>query len=205
MPIDIKNKIVHIHIPKCAGTSVANVLKIYGDWKKPNLDILYGIHNNIVLQSLPLEYYSQYYSIELLKQCTIFAVVRNPYDRVLSDYCWRNRKCASMYDFLILIKNTLANNKKDTLITYNSTILFNHFLPQHKYIECDNIFDVKIIRFENIKHDMKDKLNINMNCHTNTTKHMSWQKYFSDKPKCIQLINEIYKKDFEMFNYDLLI
>ena len=88
MPINRKEKIILVHIPKNAGSSVAKTLNMYPqNTHKKNRNILYGIEDDkTVLQSLPLEYYDRYLDYNLINECLKITVVRNPYDRVLSDY-----------------------------------------------------------------------------------------------------------------------
>lgn len=207
MPINRTKKILFIHIPKCAGTSIARSLGMFfGDPLTMNTEILYGIdkNNNNVLQSLPLEYYSDYVSESLISEYVKFTVVRNPYDRVLSDYSWKNRGCKTLYDFLILIKNYLSTHTKKDTIKYNK-ISPNHMLPQYEYIKSDKFTLDHIIKFENIQQDLNDNIDKTVVLKKiNTSKHERWEHYFKNHPECISLVNEIYAIDFEKFNYKKL-
>ena len=79
-----KKKCIFVHIPKCAGTSMEQFLKDYG-----NNEIEYfGVFKNRslhhltayeLLMSLRKKKFSKYYR---------FSIVRNPYDRLLSEYYW---------------------------------------------------------------------------------------------------------------------
>lgn len=205
MPINRKKKLIFIHIPKNGGTSVAKSLHMLSHWRKVNLDKLYGItSDNIVLQSLQLKFYDKYISDNILKECDIFTVVRNPYDRVLSDYSYNNRGFEKLIDYLVYIKKKLENTDEYELMKYNRRYLNNHILPQYKYIESDKYNVNFIIKFENFSDDFKSYFPEYDLAHTNKSKHVSHKVYFKDKPKCINLINQIYKKDFEMFNYEMI-
>jgi hypothetical protein len=89
MPINHKDKIIFVHIPKTGGTSIAEVLNMFpktGSHVK-SLPHLYGIDSNgLVLQSMPFCYYERYCSPEILKSYKKFTVVRNPYSRSVSEH-----------------------------------------------------------------------------------------------------------------------
>ena len=205
MPIDKENKIIFIHIPKCAGTSIAKSLNIYSENNFPaNMDILYGIQDNIVLQSLCLEYYNDYIEKSKIKECKIITVVRNPYDRILSDFMWHNRGFNNILDFCKFIKKTLLEKSKYELMAYDPNLYTNHILPQFEYINNTEYNDIIIMRFENLKNDFYKQFNDKHLFHENTTDHEKYYDYFKDKKECIDLINEIYKEDFIKFGYDLL-
>ena len=200
MPICKRNKILFIHVPKCAGTSIAKSLNIYSENNFPaNMEILYGIHDNIVLQSLCLEYYNDYIKDEL-NEYKIITCVRNPYDRVLSDYMWCDRGFKNILDFCKFIKNTLQTRKKRDFMYFDSKYYINHLLPQYEYINNTNL-DVHILHMEKINDDFKKIFpNVEL-CHENKTEHSDYHSYFKNNRECIDIINEIYKIDFEKFGY----
>lgn len=204
MPISKKDKILFIHIPKCAGTSIAKTLGIYSHVNTPpNLEILYGIHNNIVLQSLCLEYYNKFIK-DNLKQYNIFACVRNPYDRILSDYTWSNRGFKTILEYCKYIKNILLDNKYDKweLMKFNHNH-DNHILPQFEYINNTNL-NVNIIKFENLNIEFGKLFPKKKLCHVNKKRHSDFLSYFKDKKECIKIINEIYEIDFKTFGYEMI-
>jgi hypothetical protein len=206
MPIDKENNIIFVHIPKCAGTSIAKSLNIYSEHNKPpNMNILYGItENNIVLQSLCLEYYQNYIDKNKIKECKIITVVRNPYDRVLSDFMWHNRGFNNILDFCKFIKKTLIEKNKYELMQHEPQFYINHILPQVEYINNTNYKNIIIMKLENLKNDFYTNFPSKQLFHENTTDHEKYSDYFKDKKDCVRLINEIYKEDFIKFGYDFL-
>ena len=203
MPVCKKKKLLFIHIPKCAGTSIAKSLNIYSETNFPaNMDILYGINNNIVLQSLCLEYYNNYIKDDL-DAFMVFTCVRNPYERVLSDYMWCNRGFTNILDFCKFIKTTIKTKKKYDFMKYDSKYYINHLLPQYEYIN-NTTLNVNILRMENIDKDFNKLFPNIILCHKNKTKHKDYISFFKNKKECINIINEIYKIDFEKFGYSTL-
>ena len=95
MPIDRARKLLFVHIPKTAGTSVEELLGLRGPWQKENISTCFGL-----IQSLPLlqESFKSNFLLLLtlselsrllgsdLQGCIPFAVVRDPWTRLISSY-----------------------------------------------------------------------------------------------------------------------
>ena len=82
--------------------------------------------------------------------------------------------------------------------------LDNHPLPQYKYIvdDNDNIIDgVTIMRTETLNDDMKNIGYENFNMNENKMKDAIQDKMIYLNTDSIALINDVYKRDFELFNY----
>lgn len=208
MPIDRKNKRIFIHAPKCAGTTMAMVMGMRAEGQSghtEDMEHLYGIHKDgNVMQCLCLKFYDNYLSDELIKSCFIFGVSRNPYDRALSDYSWKSRGCESLEEFLLLVKDTLHTHTDEELMKFDEN-RSTTFLPQHKFFESEKYNMDVILKFENLEEDFSKYIDNNISLgRYNQSKHRPWSEVFSNKPECIKLVNEIYKKDFEMFGYEML-
>lgn len=130
-------------------------------------------------------------------------VVRNPYERLISEfYCkWGGigalQNIASLRKFNIYIKQRINNR----------SLSGHHYTEQYKYI--DNTIPIHILKFENLENGFnklmkKYSLNITLNKHSNsaTTKKFTVKSF---SPKLIQLINKIYHKDFILFGYKKII
>ena len=214
MPINRDKKIIFIHNPKCAGTSIETALNMKSKNNHGHtleMEYLYGIDiNNIVLQSLCFKFYKNYINEDVINKCFIFSVVRNPYDRVLSDYHWDNRNCKNSHDFLLLIQDTLEKESDLSMMKFDIKTHKNHFLPQHKYLD-DSIYNKKInriLKFENLNIDFNNyidsKITIPISNKSNNS-NISWEEYYCDKPECIKIVNNIYSKDFELYNYNKIL
>ena len=95
MPIYRRHKLLFVHIPKTAGTSVEELLGLRGPWQKENINTCFGL-----IQSLPLlkegfrSNFLQHLTLAELSRllgsdlqgCTPFAVVRDPWTRLISSF-----------------------------------------------------------------------------------------------------------------------
>ena len=137
--------------------------------------------------------------------CEILTVVRNPYDRIISDLLFNG----------ILTSETIQNqngvyrklkkylNKEDTFD--------NHKLPQYMYITDSNgelIENIIILRTETLTADMKHIgfTDFNYNLQTSKSNLEPKDTKYSGalNQKSIHLINDYYKRDFELFGYTML-
>ena len=128
----------------------------------------------------------------------IFTVVRNPYDRIISDLFWfklikPNFTSEQVYN--VIVNNYLYKSKYD-----------NHNEPQYKFIVDENIKlvkNIKIFKTETL-NESNDEFNEFIGFDINI-KRINVNKDYSNylNKDSISLINTFYKKDFELFNYKL--
>ena len=95
MPVDRQAKLIFVHIPKTAGTSIEVALNIFGDWRNENLLNLFGqitsprlLRKNFssnFLQHLQLHEIRRLLGAEF-DDYEIFTVVRDPWTRFLSSF-----------------------------------------------------------------------------------------------------------------------
>jgi hypothetical protein len=123
MPIDRKAKVIFVHIPKTAGTSIELSLSLGGDWKEENGSTFFGqITSQPLLQKNLSSNFMQHLRLREIQNLLgdeffdyeVFTVVRHPWTRLLSsfrrkdpDLCayvrWRSRQDleeASLSDYL---------------------------------------------------------------------------------------------------------
>lgn len=158
--IDLKNKIIFIHIPKTAGTSVESYfLRIRGLHYRNRAAL--GIFTNGSKAS-DLERGNQHCSLSMIEQYyfgghipedyRIFTIVRCPYKRFWSE--WSSRKLPPPNRFPLsfyLSARTLvalAKRENPALKDLNS-----HMRPQYKYLEGQAEGRVRVLRFENLNAD----------------------------------------------------
>ena len=137
--------------------------------------------------------------------CEILTVVRNPYDRIISDLLFNE----------IITSETIQNqnsvyrklkkylNKDDTFD--------NHKLPQFMYITDSNgelIENIIILRTETLTADMKHigftDFNYNLQTSKSNLEPKDTKYSAALNKKAMLLINDYYKRDFELFGYTML-
>ena len=202
MPYYKDKNLLFIHIPKTGGSVIeVNI-------EKHAKQTLYSSYTNNLLdfpfnkKSLQHQFYTTIYQFRdklnvNFDNIKIFSVVRNPYDRIISDLIYlkliqTNFTAEQVYD-------TIKNN-----YLYRDD-LDNHNQPQYKFIVDENselIKNIKIFNTETLNQsndNLNNFLGFNINIKQNRVKDYS--KYLNKDS--ISLINTFYKKDFELFNYKL--
>ena len=184
--ISSKYKCGFIHIPKTAGTTIE--LLLFNDNLKRTINRPNSLHENI-------NYYNYYYDYFL------FSFVRNPYTRIISIYnYYMNNGNKSKYDSNLLCKNTTLD---DFLVKYNHTTI-KHLRTQYSFLQNSKHINF-IGRFENYNKDIIyicNKLKIDKPT-INNIRRCDKTNYIIT-PKFINKVNEIYKIDFETYNYKIL-
>ena len=203
MPISHNHKFIFVHIPKTGGTSIEQFFKLF---KKNNL---YEPKNNI--NENGVSYAPQHITAKQLKTHHLskdhfdeyykFAIVRNPYRRLISEYTWlRNGRyfkiTGAPKDFSEWVKYYLADIDTD------------HKLTQYEYLYDDNgnllvddVFKLENINkhfptiLENINYPYKNIRLPKMNASANVT----IQEFI--KPDIKPFIDNMFEKDFEILNY----
>lgn len=204
--------VLFIHIPKTGGSSIEDYL-----YKKYNIerDIKSLFSHSKELLKIddfkcgPMQHrtYDSIMKYEKLlninkNNLKVFAVVRNPYYRAISDLFYlklieHNFKPSKVYNAFKIFIN--GNIKKHG----------NHSFPQYLFV-CDkngNLHkNIHIMKTETLNDDMKkygyEDFNIisNTNIQTNKINNDSlYEKYLNSD--IIKEINKIYSKDFILFNY----
>jgi len=179
------DKLLFVHIPKTAGTSILNVLKDKGldPWDRRSVEYPRG--------HLPLV---------LLKQQNVvaesvfsFAVVRNPYTRTYSCFHQFNKTNKTNISFTEYLKNIQRNN-----ISRITPLLH---LPQYLYVinEHGVISTDKLYRFEDLS-ELQNDFGLELGF-DNPGKYVIelYNKDYTNE--AIDLVQKIYKSDFERFEY----
>jgi hypothetical protein len=200
MPISHKYKVIFVHIPKTAGTSVEKFLEIPGlseeHLRSHKISIIDGIKyapqhltaNMIKTHDLVKDYWDNYFK---------FSIVRHPYTRALSEYFWRKGKTGQNLRFnpteFSSFLNLLKERKSD------------HDLSQYDYLYNNGKLLVDNVgKYEDLK------TSINTLCkYINESKDFPITQKSSNKNSYINFLTskhkdkiiELYNKDFEFFNY----
>jgi hypothetical protein len=209
MPIINDHKLIFIHIPKTAGTSIEHVLNFNGDINGDKKN-WYGNIDDYELDHSTIDYLiknCKYYNNTYLKFC----VVRNPYERLVSEYHYcKNydsrfiKKTDNFKEFIYYLRDNfdfvLSNEEKNHF-------LISHYLPQYKFTHINNKCEMDmILRFENLEEDWNKlckKINKNIQLIKVDTysskKKYNYLDYYDIELK--NIVYELYKDDFIIFNY----
>ena len=198
-----------IHIPKTGGSSLEIYFsikyKILLNHESLRSETILECFNNRSLQHFTFQdiinYNNSFYNIDF-NDLKILTIVRNPYDRVVSDLFWNklitiNSTKEEIYDELL---NSYFNKYKE-----NKDIYDNHVTPQYLYLLDNNnelLKDIIILKTENLNNQMIDLGYKDFNFHSLNSRvdKRDIRKFLNNMS--IQLINNFYAKDFEIFGYD---
>jgi len=196
-----KFNILFIHIPKTGGKSVENYFTEFGgvfDWGM-NKDLKTDRH--LTLQ----EYYD--YKIlpyDVLDNTKKFTVVRNPLNKLWSQYLYEIRNVTDWNNFLYGIIHNELNDSN----TGSYSDLLRHVIPQHMFVDDS----VEILHTETLDTDfnnflLSNKLPIkeltreNVNIPLKDFEMERWNH--NTDLKLINDIIELYKEDFIKFGYKI--
>lgn len=221
MPVYHDHKLIHIHIPKTGGTAIARCFERSGafEW---NRDSWVGDERR---NGRWYEY--QHLSIRELESLSgaklagyaSFAVVRDPYARMFSDYLWRKemkkshphspiRSFDSFGAFLHAIPKDLdscwlEHVERGDRERANFLI---HVRPQYQYV-----FDLRgscrvdeVLRFERLDRDVGRLLARHQLADTGIKAPRARNLLPHYDRGLLDLVNEIYVHDFECFAYEML-
>jgi len=210
MPYYKSINLLFVHIPKTGGTVIEDAIKKGG--KNGKQTLYTACARNSILPapfskySLQHQFYSTIYDYRSklnvnFDKIKVFSVVRNPYDRIISDLFFMKliKPESSKEEVFDIIKNKYIDGEA---FKYD-----NHNTPQYLYVTDSNgelIKDIKIFRTETLNED-NDELNlfagINIDIKRDNV-NKDYSKYLNSES--ISLINEKYKKDFELFGYKMI-
>jgi len=192
-----EKKCIFIHIPKTAGTSIEQFIRDNGS----NNLLFIGVRNNRSLQHLTA------YELKMMipyiyKQYYKFSIVRNPYDKLLSEYYWNPsinigyKKGKSKKDFLKNVIEIVQNKK------YFNDIYNDHFIPQYNFLFYKNKLLVnQLFKYEDLEwvsSFLKKKLKITRNFPYLNRNDIEKEGWNEDEK---EIIYNLYKNDFLYFGY----
>lgn len=205
MPYFKKINTLLIHIPKTGGTSVENYF-----FNKYNIkrtltslysSLIFTINNHSFQHSTYQELYANREYLEIdFNNLKIITIVRNPYERIISDL---------FFFKLINLEMTQEQifDKIKFFIETEEFIYDKHKIEQYKYLINDkNIIDenIYIMKTENLSNDMKFQGWEDFNLEDNKTQRNKINYIKLLNYNSINLINNYYNKDFEYFNYNMI-
>ncbi len=212
-------KCIFVHVPKTAGVSIEGVLfkeTVPLRWPieyilRKKQEVLQGggfidrysnKYQTGTYQHLFARHIKQEVGEELFDSYFKFGFVRNPWDRIISQFFYQKRR-RDLNEFLNIDREI---DFKDFLYAIKDGEMHVHWDEQWKFLmdeEGNQMVDF-IGRFENLQEDF-DKVCDNINAakielpHENFTVHEPYQYYYDDESR--ELVAEMYDKDIKLFNY----
>jgi len=212
-----------VHIPKVAGQSVENVfLERAGlDWEsrkefllEPNNDSSKGpprLAHLTAEEYLTHGYLNQVTFDQLFK----FSFVRNPWDRLVSEYCYRGYR----QPFKTWLFECFPSESDDCFETYQD--LYRHVMPQYKFLYREETLLMDYVgKFESLAHDFSEvtkkitgkTLSLPHKNKTEASKISLLKKVILQKNKAhysdyydrasIDRVAKLYAKDIDIFEYE---
>ena len=191
-------KVVFIHIPKNAGTSICNFLQE----KQTGICVQPKIHSDIndIKNKFPQAY----------KNYRKFAVVRNPYDRMVSWFSYLKESAEnSDFDMSLMYPTEFSKWIEDPFKYWLPHEKLNidengkyslHFL-EHQYTWVDET--VTILKYENLKEELIDFLGEQVDLPImNKSKRDEYIDYYNRKS--LDIVYNRYEEDFKKYNYKKL-
>ena len=216
MPVSHRYKVIFVHVPRTAGSSISQVLGICGDDNKGALtparpDMLYGLVGNKVLQHLTARGVREKLGRDVYERYFKFTFVRNPFDRVVSTYHVRKKLLPHVkMSFRDFVLNRIPQRDGGGLRTLFKSkaekALEDQFDAQYEYI-----FDEKgkgmvdfIGRYETVDADFKvicrrlgipgDLPQLNESVH-----ERDYRLFYDEQTRAA--VQAHYKRDLETFQY----
>jgi hypothetical protein len=171
---------IFIHIPKNGGRFIRN--KTRNDKNNEIIKHYWHFDNNFDLAHIPYMKKEKYIDPNI--EYFYFTYTRNPYDRIISAFFYKNptKNIQNFKDFC-----------KNQLLTLDFNLHFDknyiHYYPQYLFIcdEKNNIpTNIEIKKIE--EHEKPKRYNL--------------IDYFDNE--CIEIINKVYKNDFLLLNYETI-
>lgn len=203
--IDHENQYIFIHIPKTAGTSVRHALQeAQFPYRSEGTRFTYRKHT-------PALTIKRNISQSIWKSHFKFAFVRNPWDLMVSSYCWWLRKGRRFNEYIANKAKKVeqcSDFKEFILSDFGSTHINEFEAKDLSYWLCDENGEI-IVDFvgkvENLEGDLQYVFNqLGTSCPQlkiqNASQRSTYQNYYDRETK--EVIANRFKWTIETFNYE---
>lgn len=189
-------KVIFVHIPKNAGTSILSLFESSNE--------VYQTHVS----------YREYYSADRARfeKYSKFCISRNPYDRLVSAYhylkqggdgsndiIYRDKHSGIFASFEVFVKSLSIEH------VYGVTVLNPQWIYVYS-IEKSMFMVDEVFKMEDMALFDEYLRNLGVNdllAVKNKSSRNSWQKYYNSD--LYRIVNELYRKDFDVFGYEMLL
>jgi hypothetical protein len=207
MPIDKSRKLLFIHIPKTGGTTVEKILGLYEPWPAVRMDILRGPYQRddeeLRLQHLPFEDVVALTGLDFSSWYK-FAFVRNPWDRLVSSFCFEHKEQRKKNSFVETEVFPKYVDWVETVVSSRKGLVGEHchLRPQLEFSLNKLDFLGRFERFEPDLRVILKRLGISVDGipHLHKSKKRKhYAEYYDERTK--QKVAEIYAEDIEDLGY----
>lgn len=186
------NKAIFIHVPKCAGMSIAYFCRQNGILIDP-----------INRSDIWIEEHKGYQNIENVAVDFSFAFVRNPFSRMVSAWKCQWVSCNQYKTFKDFILYFFPQSNSMTFFRRSHVLPFTDDRMKLFNSNGNQLIDF-IGKVENLQEDFNiicDKIGISLQQvpHRNKTNHKHYTEYYDDETRAI--VAQKYAKDIEYFDY----
>lgn len=191
------HRLLFIHIPKTGGSSIEEAMHVIGPLRMRTKAIPVSLR-------VPPEHFRYADYVALLGRdffSYAFAVVRNPYDRLESEYRMRSILASqglwgTLPEFSVWLEGVLESTRRDR------SYLANHFRPQVEFLSSN----VRVFKYEATLGTALSQVGNE----TGVYLELPQKRYLSSKEfrgrihwhgHDVQAVNEFYRADFEVLGY----
>jgi Sulfotransferase family len=198
------HRCIFIHIPKCAGTSIEDVLwpherteeELWGGF----VDDYHNAYQTGGLQHLTAMLVRRIVGEDVFSSYYRFAVVRNPWDRAVSQFAFMQRRA----DLRTYARIEAATSFKDYLKAIRRRTHIQ-WAPQYTFLHDDDgtLLVDEVLRFEGLEEEIRavfNRLGVSSALpHRNAGERAPAADYYDDETR--ELVAEMYARDVEAFGY----
>ena len=186
MPVDFDKKLLFIHIPKNAGTSVTKAFAMQHEGH------------------YPVSFYKNQMAEDLWQEYTKFCIVRNPWDRVVS--CYEYARMEKSYYHAVDGPSQYGKHPDYDLLKDASFEECIELLKEGKLthqgwtLQSLWIHDKDVLCVDDKLENLPDKLyEVEIEALNKSTRK-DYQSYYNEETK--QAVEDLYKVDIELFDYE---
>jgi hypothetical protein len=223
----IPEKTIFVHIPKTGGSSVEEFIMNYYGYKRNECLLVHGFSVDLDFkESHFVPYPIMHFKLKTILRIAeankaqidnswnIFSIVRNPYYRFLSEVFFSNYTSLK-HNYHMLPDSAKAmylDSCVDEYFNHSAKNSYHsyHSLEQYKFFEDVDV-NYQIFKFEEGLENIIKKIGFKAN---EPLPHMLNVSVYANVPKpnyskmltpyLVETINTKYKKDFEVFGYEML-